>query len=76
MWSSIFHYNDKNGPFKTKNMFDGRSVLGLPAAYKNVKLDNDTDRFVQVYSNCFDSIVLKETIKELQSLKTSRYNLS
>ena len=34
----FFHYNDKNGPFKTKNMFDGRSVLGLPAAYKNVKL--------------------------------------
>ena len=34
----FFHYNDKNGPFKTKNMFDGRSVLGLPATYKNVKL--------------------------------------
>lgn len=31
----------------------------------------DTDKFVQVYSNCFDSIVLKDTIKELQSLKTS-----
>lgn len=34
----FFHYNDKNGPFKTKNIFDGRSVLGLPADYKNVKL--------------------------------------
>ena len=34
----FFHYNDKNGPFKTKNIFDGRSVLGLPAAYKNIKL--------------------------------------
>ena len=30
----------------------------------------DTDKFVQVYSNCFDNVVLKETIKELQSLKT------
>ena len=30
----------------------------------------DTDRFVQVYSNCFDDVVLKETIKELRSLKT------
>ena len=32
----------------------------------------DTDKYIQVYSNCFDSIVLKETIKELQSLKTSK----
>ena len=31
----FFHYN---GPFKTKNMFDGRSVLGLPQDYINVKL--------------------------------------
>ena len=34
----FFHYNDKNGPFKTKNLYDGRSVLGLPSEYQNVKL--------------------------------------
>ena len=30
----------------------------------------DTDKYIQVYSNCFDKVILKETIKELQSLKT------
>tara|TARA_R110002012_G_scaffold122438_2_gene272486 strand:- start:343 stop:939 length:597 start_codon:yes stop_codon:yes gene_type:complete len=30
----------------------------------------DTDKYIQLYSNCFDNVVLKETIKELRSLKT------
>lgn len=34
----FFHYNDKNGPFKTKNLYDGRAVLGLPSEYKDVEL--------------------------------------
>ena len=32
----------------------------------------DTDKYIQVYSNCFDKVILKETIKELQSLKQLR----
>jgi len=34
----FFHYNNKNGPFKTKNLYDGREELGLPAEYKYIKL--------------------------------------
>lgn len=30
----FLHYNDKNGPFKEKNKFDHRPILGLPSDLK------------------------------------------
>ena len=36
----------------------------------------DTDKYIKIYSNCFNSVVLKETIKELESLKTIKERLS
>jgi alkylated DNA repair dioxygenase AlkB len=26
----FFHYNDKNGPFKESNIYDGRQFIGVP----------------------------------------------
>ena len=36
----------------------------------------DTDKYIQLYSDCFDKTILKETIKELQSLKTDKKRVS
>ena len=32
----FLHYNNLNGPFAEKNKFDGRPMLGLPAAIKRI----------------------------------------
>ena len=34
----FFHYNNKNGPYKTSNLYDKRTMLGLPQQYKGIKL--------------------------------------
>ena len=34
----FFHYNDKKGPYKTSNLYDNRTMLGLPSRFRNFKL--------------------------------------
>jgi len=35
----FFHFNDLNGPFKTKNLYDTRPFLGLPSEFCKEKSD-------------------------------------
>ncbi len=50
----FFHYNDKNGPFKTKKFI--RWKISIRASFRISKCKTmiiNTEKYIQLYSNCF-----------------------